>query len=253
MLSWQVVKYVLTAAIRDRLILSFFLLMVVGASMAIFLGAAAISETDQFAIVFAAGGLRFAGATGLILFIVFYLRRSFETKDVEFLLTRPVSRLSFLCSHFVAFVLLALILASFVFITLCSIAPQAFGQGHILWFVSLIVEYIIVANVSMFFSMVISSAAGCALSIFAFYVLARVIGQILGILGAGIHMLGFDFLSAVMNVIALIIPRLDLLAQTTWLIYGPDQIGFGFVITQGVIFSALVFSATSVDLVRRQF
>ncbi len=253
MFSWPVVKYVLTAAIRDRLILSFFLLMVVGASMAIFLGSSAIIESQQFAIVFAAGGLRFAGAVALVLFIVFYLRRAFENKDVEFLLSRPLSRPTFLFSHFIAFTLLAFVLAAFVFGTLCAIAPNAVGEGHILWGSSLFMEYMIVGSMALFFAMVLSSAASCSLAVFAFYILARIIGQILGILGMGLAMKGVDFLGGVMNIIALVVPRLDLMAQTTWLLYGPDQIGYGFILLQGVIFSALIFFAALVDLGKRQF
>ncbi len=253
MLSWPLVKYVLTAAVRDRLILSFFLLMVVGASMAIFLGSAAVTESDQFAIVFAASGLRFAGVVGLVLFVVFYLRRAFDSKDVEILLTRPVSRISFLLSHSAAFAILAAIVAGFVFLTVTAIAPQSVGAGHILWAFSLLVEYIIVVNVALFFAMVLPNAATGSLAVFAFYMLARIIGQILGIISAGVSMSGSGILGNVMHIISLIIPRLDLLTQTTWLVYGPDQIGYGFILLQGVAYSALVIMAALVDLVKRQF
>jgi len=253
MLSPPVIKYALTAAIRDRLILSMFLLMAVGASLAIFLGSAAITESDQFAVVFAAGGLRFAGAAGLVLFIVFYLRRSFESKDVEFLLSRPVSRVSFVLSHSAAFTILATVIAFFVVLTVCALAPKAVGMGHMLWAASLLVEYIIIVNVALFFGMVLPSAAAGSLAVFALYLLARIIGQILGTIHAGMSMTGFNVLSNTMHVISLIVPRLDLMAQTTWLIYGPGDISFVFILVQGVTYSALVILATLVDLTRRQF
>lgn len=252
-MSWPLIRYVLTAALRDRLILSMVLLMGVGASIAVFLGSAAITESDQFAVVFAAGGLRFAGAAGLVLFIVFYLRRAFDSKDVEFMLSRPVSRVAYVCSHSAAFSVLAVFIAFLVALTVCALAPAAVGEGHALWAFSLLVEYIIVVNAAMFFAMVLPSAAAGSLAVFALYILARIIGQILGIIHAGLSVSGFQTLSFIMHTISLIVPRLDLMAQTTWLIYGPEAITYSFILIQGVAYTALVILATLVDLVRRQF
>lgn len=253
MISFPLIKYVLTAAIRDRLILSMFLLMVVGTTLSIFLGSAALIEADQFTIVFASGGLRLAGALGLVLFIVFYLRRAFDTRDIDFMLSRPVSRVTFLLSHAVAFTLLAILVAGFVILTVCLAGPQMIGDGHILWAFSLIVEYIIIVNVAMFFAMVLPNAAAGALAVFALYVLARIIGQILGIIHAGMAMAGFDVLSNVMHIVSLIVPRLDLMAQSTWLIYGPGDVGYLFILVQGVTYCTLVILAAMVDFVKRQF
>ena len=52
-----------------------------------------------FALSYTAGGLRIIGVLSLVLFISFYIRRAFDTKDVDLNLTRPVSRVSFLLSH----------------------------------------------------------------------------------------------------------------------------------------------------------
>lgn len=252
MISWPLVRYVLTAALRDRLVLSLLVVMAVGASMAVFLGSAAIVESISFSVVFGAAGLRLAGAAGLVLFIVFYLRRAFDTKDVEFLLSRPVSRVCFLLSHSAAFMLLAALVTLFVFGTVCALSPRSFGDGHLLWGASLLAEYIIVVNAAMFFAMVLPSASTAALAIFALYFLSRIIGQILGIIEAGISA-NVALLNMAMHTISLIIPRLDLLAQSSWLIYGGEHIGYGFILLQGVLYSALALSAASVDLLRRQF
>lgn len=253
MFSWTVVRYVLTAAVRDRLILSFLLIAIVGASMSVFLGSAAITESDQFAVVFAGGVLRLFGMVGLVLFVVFYIRRAFDSKDVEILLSRPVSRVSFLLSHSAAFSILAFIVAVVVFLTVCAIAPNSLGAGHGLWAFSLLVEYIIIVNVALFFAMVLPNAAIGSMVVFALYLLSRIIGQVLGIIDAGIAVSGFDVLANAMHIISLIVPRLDLMAQTSWLIYGPDQIGYGFILFQGIAYTALVILAALVDLVKRQF
>ena len=253
MIRWPLFRYALIAALRDKLILMLALLLVVGASLSIFMGSAAVAEADQFALVFAGGGLRMAGVLGLSLFIVFYLRKSFDSKDVEYLLSRPVSRISFITTHAAAFSCLALILGGFVFLTVCAIGPHHIGAGHYLWGFSLIVEYIIIANIAMFFAMVLPNATAGTLAVMAFYVLARMIGEILGIMDSGILPPRFEFASTIMEFISLVIPRLDLLAQTGWLLYGAEGISYLFVAIQGIVFTALVVLAAMIDLSRRQF
>jgi len=254
MLSLPLVKYVLMAALRDRLVVSLFLLIVVGAALSLFLGSAAMIEDDQFSLVFAAGGLRFAGVAGLTLFAVFYLRRSFDNKDVDFLLSRPISRAAFILSHALAFSVIAVGMAAAVILALGLVSPTEIGSGHMRWGVSILFEFIIVVNAALFFSMVLTSAAGGVLAVFGMYVLARLMGQLLGIAATGGNLLGLP-MDGLMNVIAMVMPRLDLMAQTSWLVYPDDPVafGYGFMIAQGVFYAALLIVAALIDLRRRQF
>ncbi len=253
-MSWQLVKYVLIAALRDRLLLSLLVLLALGASLSVFMGSAAVMEQDRFALVFAGGGLRIASVLGLVLFVVFHVRRSFDTKDVEFLLSRPIGRAAFLLSFAVAFSLLAIVMGLAVGVTLYALGPHIFGYGHLLWITSLIIENIIMVNTALFFAMVLQSASTAAMACSAFYVLARMMGQILGILDSGSGFLGIEAMPVVMQGISAITPRLDLMAQTSWLVYGVgDHIGFIYVATQGLVFSALVLLAALLDLVYKKF
>ena len=243
------------AAVRDRLIVSLMLLTIVGACLSIFLGSAAMIEYDQFAVVFTAGGLRFAGALGLILFAVFFIRRSFDNKDVEYLLSRPLSRTSFLLSHAVAFSMIAVLLALVIGLAVVAVRPFGMGMGHVLWVVSLMAEFVIVINAALFFSMVLTSAASSALAVMGLYVLARLMGQLLGIAGVAMSVPGLPVLQYAMQIVSMVTPRLDLMAQTTWLVY-PDQIGnvnLTFIIFQGIFYTMLLLAASLVDLNRRQF
>lgn len=255
MISGPLVRYVLMAALRDRLVISLGLLIVVGACLSIFLGSAALTEYDQFARVFAGSGLRFTGVVGLVLFVVFYIRRSFDNKDVEFLLSRPITRTGFILSHALAFSLLAAALSLAIGIAVCLVSPGAVAAGHALWTFSLMIELIIIVNAALFFSMVLSSAAGGAMAVFGLYVLARLMGQLLGIAEKGEGAVIATVLEGAMNMVSMVVPRLDLMAQTTWLIY-PESIGevnFTFVIFQGMIYTGLLICAALIDLRRRQF
>ena len=157
MISGPLVRYVLTAALRDKLILTMALLIALGAALAVFLGSSAITEKESFSTVFGASGLRFLGVFGIVLFVSFYMRRSFETKEVEFLLSRPLSRMTFLFSHAAAFMILSVTLAGVV-----TAAGFFLGKpnlpGLIMWGMSVAIETMIMSSVALFFSMVLSSA-----------------------------------------------------------------------------------------------
>jgi hypothetical protein len=247
-------KYVVTAAFRDKLFIGYILLIAIALSLSIFLGSSAITEKDQFSMVFAASGLRIAGVITLTLFIVFYLRRSFETRDVEYMLSRPVTRFQFLFAHALAFSSLATVIFLATSLAIFALSYNYCQAGQIMWAVSFWIELIIVAMVALFFAVYLSSAVISTLIIFAFYVLARLIGDILGIIEKAGETLPFLVLEKIMLVVSIFIPRLDIMGQTSWLIYGVDGgVGFPFLFLQGAIFSGLIFGAAYIDLNRRQF
>ena len=273
MISSPIVKFVLTAALRDKLIITFLLLLVLITSISIFLGSATITEEDQFAMVYTAGGMRFLGVLCVILFSCFYVRRAFDSKEVEFMLSKPVSRLNYVLSHATAFVILsvliALIISAIVYIT-----GQPDVTGWLVWGLSLCIEFTLVSIIALFFSMVLSSAAGSALACFAVYALARMIGVILAIsilpADSTINMI----LAHVMEFVSIFIPRLDLMGNTSWLVYGSEMLqnyeadrfaeGWSrdmvqsisvpwFIVIQGAVFSVFLLTCTVFDFVRKQF
>lgn len=253
-MSLTVVSYIFKAAIRDKIVLSFSFIMVLCLCLSFFLGGSAVTEKSQFVLVFTAGSMRIAGMLGLVLFVTFFIRRSFETRDVEYMLSRPISRVSFILSHSLAFSLLAIIISAFIGAVVSVSAEEHISVSCLLWFASIVIEYIIMVNVAMFFSMVLSSASASALITVAFYVLARLIGQLLGIVESSIIHGVYEHMGYVFQVISIIVPRIDLMGQTSWLVYGDvDPLWFAKIAVQGLVFTFLVVWASVVDLVRRQF
>jgi ABC-type transport system involved in multi-copper enzyme maturation permease subunit len=268
------VQYVLTAALRDKLLSTLMLMIATGAAVSVFLGSASITEKESFALVFGASGLRFLSVVGLVLFCCFYMRRSFETKEVEFLLARPLSRLTFLFSHAAAFMLLSLVIGIVTVVAVSFIgAPNS--EGLMLWGISIVFELMMMSTAALFFSMVVSSAAGSALATLGLYVLARLSGMLLAIAQKAPDNMIYAVLNNVMNVISIFIPRLDMTGQTSWLVYGykgsgetleladrasdfaikmADVLGaLGFILTQGILFTGLLLAAAAFDFVRREF
>lgn len=273
MLSGPLVRYVLTAALRDRLLITLFVMIACGAGLGVFLGSAAVTEQESFSTVFGAGGLRFLGVTGLVLFISFYTRRAFDSKEVEFLLARPLSRLQFLFSHAFAFMALAVVIAFCVSVALLFSGKPNMG-GLLVWGFSLAGEYAVMAVAALFFAIMMSSAAGSALATLGFYALARLIGILLGIARLPGENIFFEILNNAMELISVVVPRLDLLGQTSWLVYGVEGAGgivlradagaaaawalsalgpVGFIALQSVVFCGLLLSAAVFDFRRREF
>ncbi len=254
MLSIDLVGYVLKAAFRDKLLLFTAFLIAFSAGMSAFMASSAIFENGQFLTVYASGSLRILGVFALILFCVFFIRRSFETKDVEFLLSRPISRVTFIVSYACAFSVLAIIVASFCSLGVLITTHVSSYDALLVWSGSLVAEYIIMVNVALFFSLVLSSSTISVMVTFAFYALARMMGEILGILDSGISNSLIEGLQVVMNFISSLTPRLDLFAQTTWLVYGVDEnIDVSFIVVQGGLSVLLVLLLALIDLHRREF
>ncbi len=252
-MSYPLVKYVLLAAKRDKLIISLFLMLFLGSSLSIFLGSSAVIEKEQFALIFTASGLRFISVLGLVLFVVFFVRRSFESKDIEFLLSRPVSRIKIIFSYAFAFSLLALLISAGVGFCIYAVAPHLFSMGHIAWIFSVMMENIIMVNTALFFAMYISSSATATMATLGVYVLGRMMGQFLGIIDSPLVDSEGPYAMA-LQLVSIITPRLDLLGQTSWLLYGlENKVNLIYAFIQGSVFSLLVLLGASLDFVRRQF
>ncbi len=253
-MNWSLFRYILMAARRDRFFLSVFFLLIITVCLAVFFGSSVVTEQGSFARTFAAFGFRLFGVVALILFIVSYVRRSFESRDIDYLLSRPIGRIRFVLTHSAGFSCLAIIAAVLLGGTTVAFEAGNIHHGVILWWVSIAAEFIIMANVAMFFSFVIGSTTACMAATFSFYLLARLMGEILGILQKGADGKIMVFLSKIMEVISIFIPRFDLLGQTKWVLYDTSpEVSVGFVIAHAGIFLSLIIGATILDLHRRQF
>lgn len=251
---WPLFRYIMMAALRDRLILSIVGLMLVVVSLSVFFGTTVITEQDQFVRSFAAFGVRLFGVVVLVLFVVTYIRRSFEGRDVDYLLSRPIGRIRFILTHAAGFSFLAFLVAGFLGGVVAFLQMHNINAGLLSWWLSIGLEFIIMANVAMFFAFVMTSQTVCLIMVFAFYLLSRLIGEILGILQKGGQTGVMSLLSKIMEMISIFIPRLDLMGQTKWLLYGvPETLSLPFIMGQGIVFLLVVIGASVLDMHRRQF
>lgn len=251
---WPLFRYVLLAAVRDKLLIAMIGLVAVVLSLSAFFGGSVIVEQDQFARTFSAYGFRLFGVFTLAMFVISFVRRGFETRDMEYLLSRPIGRVRFVLTHAAAFSFLAVLCAFVLGAFAMLMSAGNYHEGVWLWWLSIAVEYIIVANVAMFFAFAVSSTTLCLAFVSAFYLLSRLMGDILGVLANTQDSVLMKFLARMMEVISIFIPRLDLMGQTQWILYGvPDNISLLFIIGQGAAFCAVVLGACILDIHKRQF
>jgi ABC-type transport system involved in multi-copper enzyme maturation permease subunit len=255
LINISLVKYVLKACVADKIIWAFMAAFAVLSSVSMFLGDASVIEQNQFSLVFCAGSLRLAAVLGIVLFIVFFIRRSFESRDIELLLSRPLSKLSILMSYAGAFSILAILMASAVAACVYLVSSEIMVQGYVMWSFSLISELLIVAFVAFFFASLLSSAAVATLMTLMFYMLGRMMGQLLSIIETKQLQAWYaDTAEIMMQAISMLVPRFDLMGQTSWLLYDVQgDVGWFFLVMQPLVYNALIFTALAYDFNKKQF
>jgi hypothetical protein len=246
------IGYLLRSALGDRLLTVLALAIVAGAALAAFVGSTALVEKSELTTVYAATAGRFIVVVCLVLFTCFHVRRTFDTREVDLLLSRPISRFGFVLAEIASLMLLAGLGA-----LLAGIMVGATGRPELpalgFWTLSLAVEAAIVASAALFFALMLSSGVASALACLGFYVLSRMIGLLSAIAAAHAGAGALAWLTdQVVFLLGLVLPRLDLLARTSWLVHGAaEPAGIGLVLVQGVAYLGLLSAIACIDFERR--
>ncbi|MHB1241775.1 MAG: hypothetical protein ACYC18_14960 [Gammaproteobacteria bacterium] len=221
-------------------------------AVAIFLGGALIFEAEASIVVFAAGAARVAVILGLTVFVAFHVERLYDTREIEAILSRAISRGGFILSYWLGLVIVALLfvvpVAAFLAIFHLS------GLGALWWSVSLALECCIVLAFALFAGIILERAIPTFFATAGFYTLARLVSFLIGIATSG-KQNGINQVSnPAFDAISLFMPRLDLFCQTRWLVYGPDARELFFWIPlQAAIYIPLLLLMAAWDLGRKDF
>ena len=256
MISLPLWRYILTAVLRDRVIQLMIVLMLLGMSAAMFLGNTAVVEKGQFTVAMAGTILRMLCVLGLVTFICFFVRRAFESREIDYLLATPLTRHRLLISFSAAFITVAFILALAMSLIIFALSKHVASSGWLIWSASAFVELSITAMIALFFSIALKSATVSVLGSLGYYSLARMLGAMIGIIatkleaGHTVHII----IDGIVKVISFVTPRFDLLSQSAWLVYGNAAgVNLWMLPAQFVVFIALFFAASAYDLRRSQF
>jgi hypothetical protein len=245
------IRLVLITALRDRLFVSLLALEAAVLAAAMFLGDALIVESRASAMVFAAGAARVSVVLGLTIFVAFHIERLQESREIEAILSRTISRGGFIFAYWTGLLIVACVFVAPVaaFIAVFHIS----GEGALLWVTSLVLECSVVLAFALFAGIILERAIPAFFATLGFYALARLVSFLTGIATNGVQNGIHRVSNPAFDAIAMVIPRLDLFCQTSWLVYGPGDRSFAWVPLQAVIYVPLLLLMATVDLKRKDF
>ena len=250
-----ILRYILLIGIRDRLYLGLLMSLIVAFSISIFLGDTTLVEKPQAVVAYVAGSSRAILAIGMILFVCLNVSRAFENKEVEFILSKSISREQFVLGYLLGFFIAAfLILIPLIGAILLITSANKFGL--MIWSASLLAELLIVISFSLLSSLILKNSFSAIMASFAFYLISRLMGMfVLAInLPQDIAAAKSHFLASALKFLSAIFPRLDLFSQSSWLNYEiTDFSNLKIIFWQSLIYIPLMIFMAFHDFKKKQF
>lgn len=251
-----IIRYTLLTARRDWLFIGLVLLVVMAYGLSIFTGSTALVEQSQMSLAYFAGSSRVALLIGLIVFACFHVRRLFDNREIESMLSKPISRTQFVVAYWLGFVILAFVAVMPVMI-LMLVAFKPNMVGLIYWASSLFLEISLVLAFALVSGLILRSAVSAVLASFSFYLISRLMGFFVAAFDQPSLLTSGNYgqiMATALKGLSAIIPRLDLYAKSSWLIYGIEgQKDLWVFEGQSVIFIALLLAMAVFDFKRKQF
>lgn len=250
------IRYIFLTAIRDRLFAGLLLASLIAAFISSAMGNTALLEPEQMTLTLIAASLRSILVVGLIVFVCFHLRTAFQSREIDVLLSRPMTRSNLVFSYWLGFALLALLLW-LPAIGIVGYKALALEQGFFAWSASLLLELWLVVAIALFAGFTLKSAVSSVLASLGFYVLSRMMGFFLATAKSGVIFsdatLNEIFRMAIRSV-SMVIPRLDFFGKSEWLIYSISKMqDVSLFMIQAAIFIPLLIAAAIIDFKRKEF
>ncbi len=251
----SILGYILRNGLRDRLYLGVFVTLVIAFCLSIFLGSTMIVEQEQSTITFIAGSSRAILALGMILFVCLSIARSFENKEVEFILSKSISRQQFILSYLLGFFLATLL----IFIPLLAallILTKVKIFGLLLWSTTLLSELVIIISFSLLTALILKNPLAAIMASLSFYAISRLMGIFVLAIELPENFLfpKSHLLAIILKIFSATFPRLDLFAQSSWLNYlETDLASLQIVFWQSLIYIPLLIFMSFYDFKKKQF
>jgi ABC-type transport system involved in multi-copper enzyme maturation permease subunit len=250
------IRYILITAIRDNLFVGLLGGLFLASFIAHAMGNTAMLESEQMTLTLMAAMARMILAVGVIVFVCFHVRHAFDSKEIDVLLSRPISRANLVTSYWLGFALIAVLLVIPAYGLLIA-SGLLHEMGFVFWAASLLLELCLVIAIALFAAFTMRSAVFAVLASLGLYVLSRMMGFFIATAQNGI-LFGDAQVNAtlrfIMDAIAMLIPRLDFFAKSNWLLHGlPDTSEQWLFALQTGIFVPLLLVLTIIDFKQKQF
>ena len=222
-------------------------------ALAAFLSEVAITESRSLQLAVLAAVLRASAVFFVAAQVAASTLRELNDKGMELALSLPLGRSTHYLGRLAGFVATAVILAA---LFSAALLPWAAPGPVALWGVSLACEAALVAAAALFFAMTLAQLVPAIAATAGLYVLARSIAAIQAIAAGP---LAADSTLAriaghAVDGVALLLPRLDAVTRTEWLLYEPPSAGVYAVALAGLaLYGVLLVAAGLFDFHRRNF
>jgi len=222
-----------------------------GLGLAAFLSQLAVTESVELQTAIVAAMLRACAVFLVAAQVITSTQRERDDKGLELMLSLPLSRSAYYLGR----------LAGFAFcggaVSACFALPLLLWsrpQSVLLWALSLGAETVLMAAAAMFFSVVLVQLVPAAAATAGMYLLARSIGAIQAIASGPLAepSLAQQFARWSIDGVGLLLPRLDSVTSTDWLLYGPPAAGAYVGAIAGLaVYALLLVAAGLFDFHRR--
>jgi ABC-type transport system involved in multi-copper enzyme maturation permease subunit len=246
-------KAVLLEAVRNRLLWLAAVVIVAAFGLAQFLNQVAITESREIQAALLAALLRVAAVFIVVTFVITSMVRESSDKVTELMMSLPAPRATYFFGKFAGYAAVALILALFCALPLVLFAHPG---GLALWTASLLCELLIVTAMSLFCVLSLAQVVPAFAAVAGFYLLSRSMAAMQIIAGAALQdpTLTDRVVNAIVKLIALLLPALDRMTQTTWLLESPPGASaLGPIVGETAIYLVLIGAAALFDLYRKNF
>lgn len=241
----------LLEAVRNRLVWLAAIVALTAFGLAQFLNQVAITESREIQSALLAALLRVTAVFIAAAFVITSMVREWSDKVTELLLSLPAPRSTYFFGKFAGYAALALILAPLSAVPLLLLAHPA---GVALWTFSLFCELLIVIAVSLFCVLSLTQVVPAIAAVAGFYALSRSMAAIQVISSAPLQdpTLPDRIANQIVELLALLLPALDRMTQTTWL-WEPTEGSAALVAVsaQTLVYLVLICAASLFDLYRK--
>lgn len=246
---FSIARYTLLEAARSRLVWLVLGTILIFCATSLFIRELAITDSVRLQTAFLATSLRATSFFLIAAFIIGTLQRELNDKSPALLLALDLPRSHFVLGKCLGMAGVASLIGLSCALPLALLTPNAVWLA---WTTSLLLEAWIIAAVSVFCGISLRSvAAGLAFTI-GFYLLAKSLAALQLISHASLDAasLTHRYLTGLLDALALLLPRLDEFAKTSWLVDGAST-ALGPLALQALVFSALVTAAAMFDMYRK--
>jgi ABC-type transport system involved in multi-copper enzyme maturation permease subunit len=222
-----------------------------GIGLAAFVSQVALTESLALQAALIAAVLRACAVFLVAALVTASTLRQIDDKALELMLSLPISRTTHYLGRFAGFAACGVVLAAlFALPLLLWAAPGAVA----LWGLSLACELALVAAAALFFAVTLAQFVPAIAASAGLYLLGRSIGAIQAIAAAPVAdaSLPARLAQQAVDGVALILPRLDAMTRTAWLLYEAPAAGtYAAALGAALLYTVLLVAAGLFDFHRR--